>query len=65
MKVFSNSNIAKSFMLISIIVTILFAYDVSSADTKRTKGQTVYLSTYPKIEGTERKTPRGQLDGNL
>lgn len=57
MRLCRKSIITKSIMLISLILTILLAYDVSYADTKRTKGQTVYLSIYPKIAGPERKHP--------
>lgn len=56
MKVFRKSNIAKSIILVSLTLTILSAYDVSHADIKQTKGQTVYLSIYPTIVGPERQT---------
>ena len=44
-------------MPILFILTILFANNVSYADIKRTQGQTVYLSLYPKIERAGKKGP--------
>jgi hypothetical protein len=38
-------------------LTILFANNVSYADIRRTQGQTVYLSLYPKIERAGKKKP--------
>ena len=50
MKLLGKVNNIKTVMVILLILTILFANDVSFADIEQTQGQTIYLSLYPKIE---------------
>jgi len=57
MKLIRKVNYIKTVIVILFIFTLLFANDVSYADIKRTQGQTVYLSLYPKIERAGKKTP--------
>lgn len=55
MKLIRNVNGIKTVTVIFFILTILFANNISYADIKRTQGQTVYLSLYPKIEKAGKK----------
>jgi hypothetical protein len=55
MKLIRKENSINSVIVILFTLTILFAINESYADIRRTQGQTVYLSLYPKIE-TARKT---------
>lgn len=57
MKLIRKVNCIKTVMAIFFILTILFANNVSYADIKRTLGQTVYLSLYPKIERPGKMKP--------
>ncbi|RZB37470.1 MAG: hypothetical protein SRB2_01014 [Desulfobacteraceae bacterium Eth-SRB2] len=57
MKLIRKVNVIKSVMAILFILTILFANNVSYADIRLTKGQTVYLSLYPKIERAGKMAP--------
>jgi len=57
MKLIRKVNGIKTVIAILFILTILFASNVSYADVKRTQGQTVYLSLYPKIESAGKKSP--------
>ena len=57
MKLIRKVNVIKSVMAILFILTILFANNVSYADIRRTQGQTVYLSLYPKIERAGKMAP--------
>jgi len=56
MKLIRKVNGIKTVIAILFILTILFANNVSYADVKRTQGQTIYLSLYPKIESAGRKS---------
>ena len=58
MKLIRNVNAINSVMLILFILTILFVNNESYADIRRTQGQTVYLSLYPKIETAVKKKPK-------
>ena len=55
MKLIGKVNGNKTIMAILFILTILFANNLSYAEIKRTQGQTVYLSLYPKIESAGKK----------
>lgn len=57
MKLIRKVYVIKSVMAILFILTILFANNISYADIRRTQGQTVYLSLYPKIERPGRMAP--------
>ena len=57
MKLIRKANGIKTVMAILFILTILFANNISYADIKRTQGQKVYLSLYPKIEKAGKKQP--------
>ena len=56
MKRIRKVNGIKTVITILFILTILLANNVSYADVKRTQGQTVYLSLYPKIESAGKKS---------
>jgi hypothetical protein len=58
MKLIRNVSGIKSVIVILFILTILYANDESYADIRRTQGQTVYLSLYPKIETTRKTRPK-------
>jgi len=47
----------KTVIAVLFILSILFANTLSYADIKRTQGQKVYLSLYPKIERAGKKQP--------
>ena len=57
MKLIRKANVIKSVVAILFILTILSANNVSYADVRRSQGQTVYLSLYPKIERAGRLAP--------
>jgi len=57
MKLIRKVNNIKSVLVILFILNILFTHNVSYADIRRTQGQTVYLSLYPKIERPGRMAP--------
>ena len=57
MKLIRKVYVIKFVMAILFILTILFANNISYADIKRTQGQTVYLSLYPKIERAGNMAP--------
>jgi hypothetical protein len=56
MKLIRKVNGIKTVIAILFILTILFANNVSYADVKRTQGQTIYFSLYPKIESAGKKS---------
>lgn len=58
MKLIREVNGIKSGIVILFILTILFVNNESYADIRRTQGQTVYLSLYPKIETAVKKKPK-------
>ena len=57
MKLIRKVYVIKFVMAILFILTILFANNISYADIRRTQGQTVYLSLYPKIERAGKMSP--------
>ncbi len=58
MKLIRKVNGIKTVRAILFILTILFLNNVSYADIKRTQGQTVYLSLYPKIKRAGKMKPK-------
>jgi Protein of unknown function (DUF3124) len=56
MKLIGKVNGIKTVMAMLFTLTILFANNESYADVRRTQGQTVYLSLYPKIESAGKKS---------
>jgi hypothetical protein len=58
MKLIRKVNGITFVMVILFILTILFVNNESYADIRRTQGQTVYLSLYPKIETAGKKEPK-------
>ena len=56
MKLIGKVNGIKTVMAMLFTLTILFANNESYADVRRTQGQTVYLSLYPKIESAGDKS---------